>query len=425
MDSQNHFGAYDEPFSPDTVDQQIDELLLVAPQHEGTVRNEAQLVQDVKAVAHEYAALRDRVWGRLQTRSEEANALAQVRGSGKTSKKPAVSIERERVPFMTQDHRYPKRTGIHRLAVLAAACIMALIVGSLIFVLSVAHRPNTQTGGGSPATPTTVATQPGVSGGQPFCDKRDLGWYAICSNHEEQVVNIKKTIGNNVFTIQTVYADMNRVLLTYTDTSPVTGSHLPNTASFTLSAQHGITLAQIGDAGNFNEKTGFSDGVASFDIAQVPANTEALNLHMQVTLYSGMSHHQLGGFSGGFSATLHAGRVTTWNQTVTVNGIAITLQRVVVSPSQTRLYVLSPRLRLTGDPQHSPYTLAVGNWNNYVRGFDDEGLITQGNGGSIIGARLIVNASLFDQYGEWTFKITSGAVIGGSGTWVFHFVVPK
>jgi len=246
----------------------------------------------------------------------------------------------------------------------------------------------------------------------------------------EQVLNLKKTIGNNVFTIQTVYADNNRVILTYTVTSSVSGNAQPVgqkfiMANFILTMQNGITLSQMGDAGSFNSKLGYYDYVASFDTAQVPANTNTLNLHLQATLYSGMGRHQLGGFSSGFSVPLHAGRVMTWNQTVTVDGIAITLQRVVVSPSQTRLYVMSPKLQL-GDPQHDPYTLAVGNWNNNTDGFDSESLITQeGNVGSFTGVRLIANTPLFNQHSEWTFKITSGAVIGGSGTWIFHFTVPN
>ena len=430
MDSQNHHqqDAHTEPFTPETVDEQIDELLItVHASEEQPAMSDAQFVQQVNEVASEYSAIRDRVRERLLAQIATADVLPQpieTSKDGRTDKKRSSS--RERVPLMLQDSLYPKRTGIQRLSVLAAACVMALVVGSLLLVLSLSHRPNTQTGGAVLVkTPITVARHTVVPLVQTFCDKRDLGWYSICSNQEEQVLNLKKTVGNNVFTIQTVYADINRVILTYTDTSPVTGNHLPNMANFTLTMQKGIALSQMGDAGSFNAKLGQYDAVASFDTAQVPVNVNTLNLHLQASLYGGMDHHLLGGFSTVFSVPLHAGRVTTWNQTETVNGIAITLHRVVVSPSQTRLYVLSPKLQL-GDTQHSPYTLAVGNWNNNAYGFDNESLITQeGNVGSFIGVRLIANTPLFNQQGEWTFTITSGAVIGGSGIWIFHFTVPN
>src|SRR5438270_6825721 len=83
-----------------------------------------------------------------------------------------------------------------------------------------------------------------VSASEPFCDKRDLGWYAICSQHKEKVLNITKSIKGNVFTFETIYADNNRVILTYTQKVPATHDPLLLISLMhrKMTMQKGITL---------------------------------------------------------------------------------------------------------------------------------------------------------------------------------------
>ena len=235
------------------------------------------------------------------------------------------------------------------------------------------------------------------------------------------------------FILETVYADNNRVILTYTQKVPAAANPLLllSLVDRKLTMQKGITFSEVGDASMYSPKTKMGEEVVSFDTAKVPANTATLNLHLQMTLKEPVNQNQnqlkaVGTLSTDFSVPFHPGRAANVNQTVTVDGISITLTRIVVSPSQTRLYVMSSRIQI-GDPQHSPYYLSVGNWHTPPYGFDSSRVLMPiGKSASTTGVVLTENAPLIDKQGEWTFKISSGAIVNysGSGTWTFHFAIP-
>ncbi len=322
---------------------------------------------------------------------------------------------------MAQDGLYPKRIDRQRLAMVVAVIIVAAVVGGLLLVFSLAGRHGTRTAGQAvvKATLTSLATS------QSYCDKTNMSWYAICSTHQDKVLNITKTINGGTFIINAVYADSNQVLLSCTqlysaNNAPARSHHSP--MNVTLITQQGIQLPETSQASMFDAKAMFENDIFFFDASAVSPRTRTLNLHLQTPLQIGTATGS--NLTASFSAPFHPGRIANLNQTVTVNGIAITLQKVVVTATETRLYVLSKRLQM-GYTQTSPYSLTVG--NVYVSRFNEaEPILSPGKSSPVSGIILSEDTSLMDVQGQWTLKITSGAMSGGSGngTWIFHFTVP-
>ena len=419
-------GYRDEQFIPETVDEQVEQLSQISTQADGFSSTDARLIHNLYSVSREYATTRDRVWDRLLAHAGAATQNVQPAETNKIQELPP-----ERVHTVKQEGLYPRRTGVQRIELIAAALVAAVLVGSILLVLSLARHQNGEPAGSGHQQ--VKATASAASSLQPFCNKQDAGWYAICSTHQEKLLDITKTIDGKVISIKAAYADNNRVIVAYTITFTTKNVGPPfDTSINTLNAQ-GINLDSLGSSGFYNARTNINTTVASFDTINVPEHTNILNLHLEMTFFApatspspngGGQMKKAGTLSTNFSLPFHSGREANVNQTVTVDGIPITLARVIVSPSETRLYVKSSRLQLGGG-LHDPYYLAVDDWNTNARGFDEESVLTQtGKGSPFTGVMLIINSSLFDKHGQWTFRVSSGAVIGGSGTWVFHFTVP-
>ena len=134
----------------------------------------------------------------------------------------------------------------------------------------------------------------------------------------------------------------------------------------------------------------------------------------------------MGPFTFDFSVPFIPGRVAEVNQTVETAGVAVRLERVVVTPSETRAY-----LRFD-----SPGGAEMG-WTAIVtlKAPGDEsgqsGFYSVKDGPPVHQYGLL--APLYDRYGEWTLTVTE--LVGTelvppyndvrlAGPWVFRFRVP-
>lgn len=130
------------------------------------------------------------------------------------------------------------------------------------------------------------------------------------------------------------------------------------------------------------------------------------------------------------------GRVAEVNRTVTAQGIPVTLEKVVVTPTETRAYLrFSPPADIP--PEHwSPIaSLSVAGWDSSE---GERGM--QGGGPSSDGAyRYSFSSPLYDKRGEWTLTVKELVGIDPrrfepekgivpqtrvAGPWVFRFTVP-
>jgi Tol biopolymer transport system component len=170
----------DEPFSPENVDEQIDQFLQKPQQQEQANISPAQMVHMLQDIYEEDPRLQ-RVWERLADHLPtthltgemgEKQPLTDERFS-QTSSPTIVRFPQEKVVGMQTQTRISvrshKRGSLQRsLGLLVAVLIMALLVGSLVAVLQFAHqKPSGQTG----------ASQQGAKHGQiVYSTPQENGW---------------------------------------------------------------------------------------------------------------------------------------------------------------------------------------------------------------------------------------------------------
>ncbi len=245
-----------------------------------------------------------------------------------------------------------------------------------------------------------------------------------------QNINQSQTMQGFTLTVAQGYADSNRVIVTFTVEKPA--GHTYNHASplgAALTTRDGLALP--GYSGNGYGNRAGDDAYASFfDAAGISGNPQALHLHLAV---QGLDVAQQDGNdstlrqfqiaepgSFDFSLTFHPGRIANVHQTVTVGGTAVTLERVVVTLSETRIYLHGI------DVEGLVSMLSVDGWDSEHGHVGPIGSFASGGQ-----AVVFFSASLFDKHGEWTLTVqTAGgsanvsAPSAGNGSWTFHFVVP-
>lgn len=248
------------------------------------------------------------------------------------------------------------------------------------------------------------------------------GTQQIALQNLYQPINQSQTIQGFTITVAEGYADANRVIVTYTVKKPV--GHIYNHATplGTLATQDGLVLPDYGGDG-YGNRTGDDAYASFFDAAGISGNPQELHLRLNVQGLdvaqqdgndATLCTYQIpGSLSFDFSLAFHPGRIANVHQTVTIGGTAVTLERVVVTLSETRVYLRGI------DDRSLVARLSVGGWDSEHGPVGPIGLMGGKSGASGDQAIIYFSASLYDKHGEWTLAVTAG---GNTGT--FHFVVP-
>jgi hypothetical protein len=252
----------------------------------------------------------------------------------------------------------------------------------------------------------------------------DPGVNAVFKQHLlEDVQAAPQTIDGFKMNVQAAYADANRVIVGYTMTRP-SGHHyddpLPSDALLTtpqgdqLHWESDAILADSAYTMTFTALTGISSTARHItfhlSIHQLDVNEQEGADSRHLTLQGSMSFT--------FTVPFHAGRIATPRQSVTANGVTLTLERVVVSLSETRLYVQGAGVTTVLYP-----TLTVSDWHGQAMVIEI---------GSVNAHEIFISywASLLDKHGEWTLKLQLASLQappapqGTGAPWTFHFVVP-
>jgi len=279
-----------------------------------------------------------------------------------------------------------------------------------------------------------------------------------------QALDLSQTVEGVTVTLERAYADANRIVVGFTIEETAGRRH---EARLTLTDADGdVFPATIGygvtgqsDLFGVSLPPGERAYVHAFDAAAVQGPPETLNLRLVIELeelvlppeapspsptLSGSPVEPsepmvmeleplpqgaiVGTFTFDFSVPFIAGRVAEVNQTVEAAGVAVRLERVVVTPSETRAYLRfdSPggaetcwtpiaTLKAPGDRKTQDYFAYAVNAEPpvYPYGF---------------------LAPLYDRRGEWTLAVTElvgtdlsqqpSEQIRLAGPWVFRFQVP-
>lgn len=298
----------------------------------------------------------------------------------------------------------------------------------------------------------------------------DPGTRQILQSNLGREVNLSQTVDGFTVTIQRVYADANRVVIGYTVSGPPDRTF--NSFMFDrprLSDGEGRALPGAGGLGA-GVDTGTGGYLSWFDGSAITGNPVELQLHLEVPSITAIERtgqpptallrdpsspregvaiaprideaswiHQLtipGPFDFRFSVPFVPGRVAEVGQTVTANGVPVTLEKVVVSPTETRAYLrVDPPAEIP--PEHwSPIArLSVDGWDSRQ---GERGLEGGGSAGEGRYAYTFSN-SLYDKRGEWTLTVEELVGIDPrrfepekgivpqtrvAGPWVFRFTVP-
>ncbi len=146
----------DDAFAPETVDEHIDQLLRAGPPQEDG--SPAQMVQMIQGFYKEDPRLQ-RVWERLAAHRSTPPSIKN------TSPSPLVRFPQERLGNMQTQIRPPeaaRQRNIFRrhLGQLVAVLLLAVLVGSLVTALRLAHQQSAgQTG--APQVSPTAGSKPG------------------------------------------------------------------------------------------------------------------------------------------------------------------------------------------------------------------------------------------------------------------------
>jgi hypothetical protein len=340
-------------------------------------------------------------------------------------------IRMNRRPALPEFPRFSDGATSSPLARLVAVLVVALVVGSMLLVFTTIKHEQT-------ASPAQVRQPQKTQAPQLFCptDTSDLGLPAICMLHETQPINQSKPFGTkHTLTLQAGYADANRVIIWYRLTppyvsKPVTAPDIPSQALppqpelvyGTLTTAQGVQVSGGMGGSTWSTSTQILDSYMIFDATSVPASVQTLKLHLVMTVLNTSSHPSYHA-SYDFSVPMQKSLRIDTNQTVTVSGMLVTLQRVVVSPSEVRFFMASPVLHSFGaNTDDENYKLTTSNqaWNKQYHMFFGTNL--DGRNGLHM-YQLDLYESIMNAKGMWTLTISKNERKGATADWVFHFRV--
>jgi len=265
---------------------------------------------------------------------------------------PPTSQRLELVPQQTLGTRTPfvhaRAKRGRKTALLAFAAILALAVLSATLFTTIGaswSRQNRQA-----QTPSALFAADALLLQQLLQNK---GTPASIRNlaQSDQFARVNLTLGSGNVEIQKVYADANNVVIGYTiDTSVwqkdtfCTLSQLPSqcvpaVCSLTIMTSENQTLPCYGNLANFGTEARYTNKrvavLAYYDTSSIQGNPHHLQLKVLLTKKGSSSGEAYGDVTVPFHA---AKTVIPVNQTVTSPSNALTLERVVITPTEARFY---------------------------------------------------------------------------------------
>jgi hypothetical protein len=423
----------DEQFRPGSVEEQLTQLTSITPQSAERETPDARLVQDLRIIHADYTQSGERVWARLAEHLAEQNGVPNslrliTNERLQTERSKHMQVEQ----FATQpiSRVKPPRKPRRIFTLVASLLVAAVLVGSAAWAFAATHSSQQ-----NPATAGHGKTQPG-SPNSPSktvpvgdCPRlSDPGWNVTCGEGLVQAINQSQKLSNGAtLTLKGVYADHARIVIWY-DVTPASSP----TSIDDLTTQQGTTLPTQRDTrsetgGNY--PSGHYQWIDEFDASSLPVSAQTVNLNLASDLIfadkSSVGQVTMVKASFSFNVMLGSIQLISPKQTVTANGIAITLSSVTISHVVTTFVLSAPNL---------PYQVSHGGFSCMLQpgrgeySSKDGGSIyyrarTAGEAGSIIiGFQFTAHFNLTDQQdnSNWTFTVTSP---NEEQPWVFHFTV--
>lgn len=303
----------------------------------------------------------------------------------------------------------PKRLRSEYKLPVRGAIVLAALVAILVMLVGAAYAA------GIPILTTLFRLEPGTQ--------------HILQTNQYTDYHQSKSVNGFTITIEKAYADANRVIIGYTINGP---AHRDQDDEFafglsTLTTAQGVKLPFMEGVGSVAVQ-GFSGNTSSFDASPIQGNPKELQLHLAIpfgTHLLSAAFQITGALTFNFMVPFHPGKTITVHQSVVADGKTVTLERVVITASETRLYVKG----FNAQDEANGYSI--------VANLSVAGQTYQGGGGHRATDLWTMNFDipLLDKHGEWTLEIIKEIILKDSSTgmynpvpvsgalWTFHFHV--
>jgi hypothetical protein len=248
----------------------------------------------------------------------------------------------------------------------------------------------------------------------PLVDQLLAGERGAATLHMHAIGQTQTTNGITV-TLDRAYADVNRVIVVYKIQVPAGFVHSTSGIDhkIQLTDTQGSNLPLIDASGLADEASHLSTGLVTFDAEPLAPGTADLTgqltfLDVRATANSPSgSDLTAGAFTFTFSVPVAAGREVTVNKTVVTKGLPVTLERVVITPSETRAYLLYPANEGIPAEHWSPFAHISGaGWDSRqlpaVKGLMTLGVSFMNGRGEHV---QTFSGDFTGRHGEWTLAI--------------------
>jgi hypothetical protein len=150
--------------------------------------------------------------------------------------------------------------------------------------------------------------------------------------------------------VDRAYADVNRIIVAYTIQVPAGFNNSTSgiDGKITLNDAQGASFPVIQGQGITGDAPHTSAGLVSFDAESLPPGTAHLDLRLNFpdvrakSQQQGASDLTAGAFAFTFALPVGSGQIVTASKTEVANQVPVTLDRIVVTQSETRVYMRFP-----------------------------------------------------------------------------------
>jgi hypothetical protein len=262
----------------------------------------------------------------------------------------------------------------------------------------------------------------------------DAGAAAVYRQNLGVVLNLSQSRDGVRFTLVRGYADINRVMITYQvlATRPrtlfdgfATSTGEPSVADSPRQVLNGYDASFQTDA-----RTGESVGIVVYDASMATVDATQLSLRVaipELRMQSQSGTTFVGPFAFDFTVPVSTGQTIKLGRTISVRGVGVTFDRVVATPSETRIYLKSSIALGASASYLSAYITGPGYDSRTSVITTPAELVDQGSTFREPDGEEVVtfNHTLFGSQGKFTLTIASiGASTRVVGPWIVDFVVP-
>ncbi|GER88593.1 hypothetical protein KDW_27550 [Dictyobacter vulcani] len=338
---------HDAAFTPEQIDEQIEQSLH-HPQDQQADLVDKPFINELSGIYSEYSSQRDRIWQRIAAGMEQQPQVVRKDSPMEQAQKPQSFMPPHPAKLL---HR-------QRWQVAFSVLVAGLIIASTLWLIS------------SKVSTSTIPLSPSVNKGitdavcAPF---NDAGWLAICHSAYNQPINQSQSINTHVFgkvkfAVDSAYIDSNRAIIKYTSTRVATSKIYELIDHPHLTINHGMKFQDIQFGMLTTTEQHSNKSIISFETPDLTHRSGNISLQFIddiLVIQDFPSNNPRRPGPSALLETYHLKfnfsikiqpdyKVVSVQQTQTVDMGKLTFQRIIITPSATRLIMSGVRSEIMG-----------------------------------------------------------------------------